>query len=168
MSTTPAVKFFVDTEQLGKDVSINPSDLDTAMIEQSSLFVHYAEQAAKAQNQADNLKMVLEVREAQIDKELRDAAAENGEKVTEAMLNKAIVRDPRYVKALKAYNEAKMIADLAKNACEAFKHRRDMLIQLGNKAREEMKGELRIQAAEAQEEASRAKRARIAEMLRAS
>ena len=58
-----------------------------------------------------------------------------------------------------------MIADLAKNALEAFKQRKDMLVQIGVALREEAKGELFLKGpglrAEAQRDAVRDRAARL-------
>jgi siroheme synthase len=66
----------------------------------------------------------------------------SGEKVTEALLDKLVTRHERVTIVKKALNEAKQIEAIAKTAVEAFRHRKDMLVQHGATEREEMKGEL--------------------------
>lgn len=141
-----AIKQYFTAEELKKDVGFSDNDLSSAMMGQAPLFAHYAVQSAMAQKQADDAKMIMEITEAKVDKAIRDRNAETGEKTTEAALGKAILRDATYIKAITEYNHARMIADLAKNALEALKQRRDMLVQIGVAQREEMKGELRIGA----------------------
>jgi len=142
------LKTFFTPEELKADLAFSDADLHTAMMKQAPLFAHYASIAARAQKQADDMKMILEITEGKVDKDLRNQAAAAGEKITEASLSKALVRSSKYVEALRRYNDARMIADLARNALEAFKQRRDMLVQIGVTQREEMKGDLLIKARE--------------------
>jgi hypothetical protein len=136
-------------EELQKDLAFSNADLTSAMMNQAGLFARYAAIAARLQKVADTKELIVEITEAKVDKAIRDAAAKAGEKVTEASLAKSIRLNTDYVKAVQAYNNARMNADLAKNALEAFKQRRDMLVQIGVAAREEMKGELFVKAREA-------------------
>lgn len=146
---TIKVKLLIDPEKADKDAQINPSDLTNAMIEQSGHRIHYGRIAAQATHQVDNLKLALKVKEAVVDKAIRDAAAEEGRKITEAMVEKEVSRHPEVIQLQKAINEAKLIQGIANAAVEAFEHRKDMLIQLGARERKEMEGEMRITAIEA-------------------
>lgn len=139
-----SIKTFIKQSELKADLAFSVNRLDDAMMNQASLFSHYANQAAKAQLQADRMKNELELVEALIDKELRDEAAESGQKITEALLAKQIRLDPRYQQALKNSSEAKMIAQMTKSTTEAFSQRRDMLVQIGKDLREERLGDLKI------------------------
>lgn len=146
------VKMFIDTFQFKKDVSYSTADLSGAMADQASLFAHYGEQAARAARQVDDLELLLENAEAKVYRMLRDAAAKAGEKITEAMLEKSVSVHPRVVQFKRALNEAKQIEATAKIYVEAFRSRKDMLIQMGAQAREEYKGEVFIAARAAGEE----------------
>lgn len=148
----------IDTNQLKRDVAINITDLTSAMMDQSGLFAHYAQLCADAQRQMDRAKIAVELTEARVHHELTREAHDAGTKTTEAALSKALMRNGKMVKVKMQYADAKMIHALAKEALEAFKQRRDMLIQIGVNAREEMKGELRIQAIEANAQGVEAKR----------
>jgi len=142
--TNYPVKDFIDAEQLKRDLAYSDNDLDSAMMQQASLFSHYGILAADAARQVDVIKMLLESTEAAVYKLERDKAAADGEKVTEALLDKRIARHSRVISMKKALNEAKRIEAVGKIAVESFRHRRDMLVQKGLISREEMKGELRI------------------------
>lgn len=142
--TTYPVKDFIDAAQLKRDLAFSNNDLSTAMMEQSSLFSHYGVLAADASRQVDVVEMLLENTEAAVYKVERDKAITDGEKVTEAMLEKRIARHSRVISMKKALNEAKRIAATGKIAVESFRHRRDMLVQMGLISREEMKGDMRI------------------------
>lgn len=150
------IRDFVDPAQLKKDLAFSDTDLTTAMMQQASLFSHYGIEFAKASRQVDVVKLLLENTEAAVYKLLRDDAATRGEKITEANLEKIVSRHPRVVAMKKSLNEAKRVESTAKIAVESFRHRRDMLVQMGLISREEMKGELSIKAKTAAEEAREA------------
>lgn len=139
-----SVKDFVDAAQLKRDMSFSPNDIDTAMMEQASMFTHYGILHADALRQVDTVKLLLENTEAAVYKVIRDKMVSEGEKFTETLLEKMVARHPRVISMKKALNQAKRVESIGKIAVEGFRHRRDMLIQQGVKMREEMKGELRI------------------------
>lgn len=138
---------YIDVAQLKKDLAYSENDLSSAMMQQASLFSHYGVLASKCSKQVDVIKLLLENTEAAIYQLLRSKAAQRGDKMTEVQLEKAVSREERVIAMKKALNEAKQIETVAKTALEAFRHRRDMLVQSGLISREEMKGELRISAA---------------------
>lgn len=137
---------FVDAAELKSDLAFSGNDLTSAMMQQASLFSHYGILASKASRQVDVVKLLLENTEAAVYKLLRDQAATAGDKVTEAQLEKMIARHARVIAMKKSLNEAKRVEATAKIAVESFRHRRDMLVQMGLISREEMKGELSMQA----------------------
>ncbi|AGC36093.1 hypothetical protein B7L88_gp049 [Rhizobium phage RHEph10] len=136
------VRNYVETAKLKEDLGYSLVDLSGAQAQQAQLFAHYGVQAAKAARQVDNIKLLLENTEAAVYRVIRDQAVKAGEKVTEALLDKLVTRHERVTAVKKALNEAKQIEAIAKTAVEAFRHRRDMLVQHGATEREEMKGEL--------------------------
>lgn len=162
------VKLLIDPVQLKKDMSYSLADLDQAIQEQGSLFVHYGVIASKAARQVDDLKLLLEVAEARVYRALRDGFAKTGEKVTEAQLEKAVVSHPKIIAYKKAINEAKQIEATCKTAVEGFRQRRDMLIQSGATAREEMKGEVSIMRRREVEESREALKQRVLDRMKNS
>lgn len=154
------IKHFIDAEKLRNDTSFSDTDLTTPMMEQAALYAYYAHQAALAGKQVDDVKLTLELMSSKIDKEIRDKAAVDGEKLTEAKIDKMIHRDARYVRLQQKLNEAKMVESLTKSSLEALKQRRDMLVQIGVTMREEMKGELRLREIDGKGAASEDKRQR--------
>ena len=165
------VRDFVDVAQLTKDLAFSPANLSDAMMQQAAMFSHYGVLAAEASRQVDVVKLLLETTEAAIDNLFRSKAVSLGEKTTEAQLEKRVSREARVIGMKQALNEAKRIEATAKTAVEAFRHKRDMLIQMGLISREEMKGDLRINgsayaqtrqdAEDAQRERTRANAARL-------
>lgn len=140
--TTYKVINYLDATKLKKALRFSPTDLDSAQMDQAALFADYGVLAAQASHQVDVVKLLLENSEAAVYKLLREAAAERGEKVTEAQLEKLVARHPRVISMKKALAEAKQVEAVGKVAIEAFKQKRDMLIQQGVVQREERKGEL--------------------------
>ncbi|WP_062120199.1 hypothetical protein [Aureimonas sp. AU40] len=160
------VRPLIDAAQLKKDIAYSTTDLSTAMSNQASLFSDYGVIAAKASFQVNRIETTLKQVESVVYRKLRDEASQAGTKITEAQLtaNVAIHRQVRAVKG--ALNEAKQIETIAKHAVEAFRHRRDMLIQEGLISREEMKGELTIRRKNIAEEESKTQRDQVLERLR--
>lgn len=138
------VQNFVDVEQMRADVGFSDVDLSGAMLEHSSLFAHYTVLSAKATHQYNNFKMLVELQVSKLDKEIRDEAVEKGQKLTEAKILSMIKADSRYVQAQKALNEASMAMDIGRGAVESFRHRRDMLVQIGKDARDERAAKVAI------------------------
>lgn len=169
-ATTPqtmfAVKDFIDAAELKRDLAFTPNNLTDAMMTQASMFSHYGVLASQASRQVDVVKMLLESTEATVYKIIRDEMASKGEKVTETMLEKQISRHSRVVAMKKALNEAKRVESVSKIAVESFRHRRDMLVQMGLISREEMKGDLRILERSVREEAEIAQRQGVLERLK--
>ena len=138
------IKPIIDSQDFLDDVAINDIDIDGAFRSQASLFASYAAKHFEAQQQLGNAKILLDLKKARLDKEIRDRLVEEKAKATEATVENEIKRHPTYMSACKDMNEASAIVDLLKNALEAFKQRKDMLISLGANQREEMKGDLRM------------------------
>lgn len=146
-SKTIKVQTLIEPAKAQADVSINPNDLDTAFIEQASMFENYGRLHAKAERQVADLDLLLEIKISQVAKALRDAPIEEGKKKpSEAQLDKDVMLHPQVIQLRRAINEAKQIHSLAKTTLKAFEQRRDMLVGLGAKDREQLKGELRMTA----------------------
>jgi hypothetical protein len=135
---------YLKEEDLKTKLSYSLNDLSTAMAEQASLFAHFGVLAAKASRQVDNIKILIENTEARVDREIREAMAILNEKITEGIVERKIARHPQVVAYKRALNEAKQVEKVANTTLEAFKHRRDMLVQAGAISREERKGELSL------------------------
>lgn len=130
-------KLFIEPGDLQESLHFTEANIQGAIIEQASLFAYYAKISSDAMIQADKFKNRVEILESRIAQEIRDEAAESGKKVTEAAIKQQISGDPRYVKAQLNYSKAKAQADYCKNALEAFKQRKDMIIQIGVAQRQE-------------------------------
>lgn len=162
-----SVRNFIDAAKLKTDLSFSINDLSDAMVSQASLFAYYGTIAAEASRQVDNLKMNLEVVESTVNRLIRDGLVKGGVKVTESMIDKSVQTNGRVVALKRALNEARQIESNAKTALEAFRHRRDMLVQMGLISREEMKGDLSIGRRTVVENENKAQRERVMDQMRA-
>lgn len=131
-------KLTITPDKLRLDVQISPNDLESAMLNQPSLAAYYGEQAATARKIANDAKVALESLESRILTEKRNEATARREKPVEARIKSEIDADPRFIKAKLALNQAIHTADLCAAAVEAFRHRRDMIVQVVKGEREEM------------------------------
>lgn len=165
-ATTYKVKSFVDASQLKSDLAYSNNNLSDAMMRQSSLFSHYGVALAEASRQTDVVKMLLENTEAAVYQMIRNKKAAASEKVTEAQLEKLVARHPRVIAMKKSLAEAKRVEAITKTAVEAFRHRRDMLIQEGLISREEMKGALTIRERQVHQEAQQNQREDVMARIR--
>lgn len=145
----------IDEATLRKDLTYSLTNLSDAMMTQAGLLVDYNTRAAKAAKQVDDLKLLLETTEATVYRVIRDKMIEDGKKITEAQLDRLVATHPRVIRIKKALNEAKQIEAVAKGAVEGFRHRKDMLVQLGASERQEKEGELRMSARDPMGEAAR-------------
>lgn len=151
----------VDLSEFNAHVSINTADLSSAMAEQAALAAHYGRLLAEAAYQTSVFKIRRNAVEANVIREMRENYEKAGTKMSETRLNTEVLIDTRYVKAQRDYAKAQYEEELAKNAFEAIRQRRDMLIQMGLSDREDRKGELWMRAKEneAQEFNNRAEQA---------
>ena len=150
----------IDVASFQRDILIEEIDLNKAFRNQAAAFAYYATLSFRAMQDASAKKLKLAITESQLDKKIRDDAAESAStladddkkvksptgKLTEKQIEHSICRDPSYIAITLEYNEAVAMQNLCNNALEAFRQRRDMLIQLGANARDEAKGELFIRS----------------------
>lgn len=142
------LKTFIDIDRLKADLDFTETNISLAMTRQASLFAHYSTLAHQAQFQADRADQQVDLIEAQLDQKYRDAFVTAGQKITENMIKAAIIKDDKYQKAMLRKNEAKAIAEMVKSAADSFRHRRDMLIQVGADLRQQAQGEVRTKEKE--------------------
>lgn len=138
--------YYTDPTKFRVETSISDHDLDRCMIEQNGLRSFYGANAARAEAQADRLKLKFEVLEAKLYEEERRLAAEEGEKVTEKMLENRVKSNPLWMKVKLAHIDAQGVAGINKALVESLKDRKDMLVQLGADRRGEMQGATRVMA----------------------
>lgn len=143
---------YVDGEKLKRDLAYSTNNLSDAMQQQAALFAHYGVLASKASMQVDTIKMLLETAEAAVYRHLADQVAKSGGKVVVAAIQQDVAADERIINLKRALNEARQIEKTANIAVEAFRHRRDMLVQQGLLNREEMRGEVAVTVKQAKDQ----------------
>lgn len=144
VSNVYQVKQFIDKEQVRRDLTYSDTNINDGMMRQASLFAYYGELLAEASHQVDVVDLLVKNTEAAVYKKEREVAAAAGEKLTEVQLEKMITRNERVIAMKKALIEAKRVEAAAKTTLEAFRHRRDMLVQQSSTMRTERQGELRL------------------------
>ena len=139
------LKRFIDADQLKSDVSINPEDLDTAMMQHASLYVHYAVQTVQARRQYERLKHACEILEATLDGHYRESLSEGAaKKPTEAAIRNAVVADRRWSSGQAKMIEAQSIWKLCEVAESALVQRKDLILEVARDRRKEREGQLRV------------------------
>jgi hypothetical protein len=160
-----AVRNFIDEAQLKIDLAYSLADLSSAMHNQAGFTIHYATLAAKASRQVDDIELLIAATESTIYRTIRDAAIASDDKLTEPRLAKQVAGSPQVIALRRALNEAKQIKAVAAGAVQAFRHRKDMLVQEGAATRVEMQGDLRMREISSHSEALAQQRERVAERL---
>lgn len=126
------------------DVEIDQNNLSLMFMRHAGLAAFYGAEHAKAAFQENRIKLRLEVEAAKLSKEIRERLLAEGGKSTEKQIEAELMTTPSYIKLVQLHLEAKAKTHLLSTAVDAFKQRRDMLVQLGAQARDEMKGEMRM------------------------
>jgi hypothetical protein len=142
-----AVDTFIIEKEVDEDLKIDVNDLSTGFSTQAAIFVHYGRKQAAAERQSAVKKLLIETTHAQLDRKIREEAAAAGKKTTENGIEQEIATNPIFIKAKMEHIEADSIETANRITVEAFRQRKDMLIQLGADARQEMQGEMRMSAA---------------------
>jgi hypothetical protein len=138
------IRNFINPDQAMRQLAVDEMNLNDSFVKQAGHFSFYAAKHAQAERQEHRAKFNIEIQEATIDKELRQEARANKEKITETQITRLITLRPEYQDALNDHIEAKQISNVCKSVAESFRQKRDMLIQLGADQREEKKGAPRI------------------------
>jgi len=79
-----------------QELLIDKNELDRELIEQASQYHASGEEYAKAQSRVAYLKDQLSALQASIDREIRQQASEDNEKVSETLVFNRVVMDDRY------------------------------------------------------------------------
>ena len=141
---------------LEEDLAFTEEEINKAYIEQPVKFAWWATIAAQTKSTIDQKKIEVERQEdylkktltAELDIKVRRQLSEDGERITEAKVNSAVISHPEYRKAqLALYELEDELLDLTKQynliiaAKEAMIQRKDMLISLGAQLRQKLNNE---------------------------
>lgn len=113
-----------------KDISINKFKLDEECISHSSLYFRYSSMQADAKTRLSKAKDNLELVEAERNMAIRKSLSDSGAKITEAMINSALITDEEVIEAKTKVREAEDIFAKLSVAVQAFEHRKSELDNL--------------------------------------
>ena len=130
VDTAPLVRQFISIEQVTKDTTINPNNVENELLGLSSIFARYGLLVAKARIQRDGFKSRRNLLAAQLEKNIRDKAAVDEEKFTNPQVASRVTGDRRMVDAELSLNEAAAVLAACTEARDAVKVKRDMLVQI--------------------------------------
>ena len=117
-------------DELRQALRINRLRLDQEVERQPELYAEVAEAAVMARSEQDQVKNQLEQAEAEIDLEVRQEAADAGDKVTEKSLQAKVQADGRLSKLRDALLKKKYQAESLEQLREAYRQRGYMLREL--------------------------------------
>lgn len=130
---------FYDAAQARKDLSTYHTDVNLDFLQQSGLFAYWACKLVQAERQHARIEYALDRAEARRYKEIKIASI-GKDKITEPGIKAEIAADKELGQIRELLLEAREEMGMLKATVEALRQRKDMLIQLGNQSREEMKG----------------------------
>lgn len=114
-----------------QDIAIDETALEIEWLEQATLFMKYAKNAAEARRTLDQVKESLDIVKAEMDKKIREHPEKfKIEKVTEAVISAAILRSDEFSEANQKYIDAKYELDIAQAAVSAMNQRKEALENL--------------------------------------
>jgi hypothetical protein len=112
-----------ELRELKTALQIDRDDLDRCLVEQPGLFYQVAKAVAIALSERHGLEFQLKKAEAALNRQLRETAIKNSEKLTETALSKRVVLMPTIQKLRRQLLQAKLQADQTLALKEAFQQR---------------------------------------------
>ena len=113
-----------------KDMNIDPQALEVEWLRQSSLYMNYAEKCAMAERRKNSTKEQLEVIKAECDREIRARKIEAKEKVTESIIEAAIVDNKKHKEGVQLLLTATYEHNILSFVIKALEHRKKALENL--------------------------------------
>lgn len=130
----------------GQDVVIDQDDLSGECARQARLYLDYVKLYAKSASVVRGLRLKLDVIESTISTRVRERLERDGICATERVkfVTLEMRKTVEWQQAKAALNTALYEEDLLKGAVESMSQRKDMLVQLGSREREEMRQHITI------------------------
>ena len=137
---------------LVEELKFTAENLNQAYIEQPAKFAYWSAQVNKSKFMLEKKKLELEQLDSylkktlmgELDQEVRENMAMEGERVTEARVTARVYIHPRYLETVRRVNqlqkelvELQYQTDTLYTAKDAFIQRKDMIISLGANLRQE-------------------------------
>lgn len=114
-------------ETLRAGIRIDRDILGDELIRNAQDFHHAGEGFAMATGRRDQAKSKLEKTMAEVDNDIRDNAAAEDEKLTEALIKQRVTKDQDYQRAMKVYLSACLEADRWEILRNSYRQRAEML-----------------------------------------
>lgn len=127
-----------DLNEVYPDLRIDPVHIREQLTEQAALYAYWSSLAEDAAILWDVAKRRVDYVESEVDATVRDEAREAGEKVTEAVVQRRIIRSEDYQDAQDTMLEARRNAVLLGILRKSLEQRLSVLIALNNRDRAEM------------------------------
>jgi hypothetical protein len=114
-----------------KDITIDESALDTEWLAQPKLMLVYGNYTAEKRKEVDIVKEKLDIVKAKLDRKIRENPESFGlSKITETVVQNAIISHIEYQTVSKSYIEAKYELDVAMVAVRAIDQKKQALENL--------------------------------------
>jgi hypothetical protein len=120
----------VEERDFEVDVKVNKYKLDEENEKQASLYNYWASLLADAKTEKDDAEDALTLVKAKADADVRQTAADNSEKVTEAVVQGRVLDSPKVQKAQQRVRDAKSQVYHLEAAVKALEHRKSSLDNL--------------------------------------
>lgn len=127
-----------DLDALYPDLRVDPTHIIQQLTEQPSVYGYWSVLSEEADVILFSKKRKLERIEADLDEKLRKEARDEGEKVTETIIQRRILREDEYQDAMDAMVEARRNAAYLGRLVRALEQRLSVLIAVNNRDRAEM------------------------------
>lgn len=127
-----------DIEKIYADLRFDRENLDLVWTSQPELLMRYGALLARAERLAADAKRELDATEAGLYDRERKNLTMSALKFTEASLDARVRNTVQYQARRQQYDEAQETAALYRSAVEAFRHRRDMIVQASKFALSEL------------------------------
>ena len=111
------------------DLRFDRDNLDDAWSQQAILYATYSYKSQELESAASKLKIQLEEITAKLYAVEKKDFLMDGIKASESTLLNRVKLNPTYIRIKTAYENARNDADFCKNILEAFRQRRDMIVQ---------------------------------------
>jgi len=114
-----------------KDVTIDESALDVEWLEQPRLMARYCQHAAECKKELDHAKEALEVKKAELDKDIRSTPdLYDIGKITETVVQNTITTQTDYQQAMTEFIQAKYEYEMAQAAVRSIDQKKTALENL--------------------------------------
>lgn len=127
-----------DLDALYPDLRVDPTHIIQQLTEQPSVYGYWSVLSEEADVILFSQKRKLERIEADLDERLRKEARDEGEKVTETVIQRRILREDEYQDAMDEMVEARRNASYLGRLVRALEQRLSVLIAVNNRDRAEM------------------------------